>query len=31
MVSGDDKLAIEVKELLPETIYAKVKDGLGIA
>lgn len=31
MVSGDDKLAEEVKELLPETVYAKVKEGLGIA
>lgn len=31
MVSGDDKLQTEVEELLPETVYAKVKDGLGIA
>lgn len=30
MVSGDDKLQDEVKELLPDTCYAKVKEGLGI-
>lgn len=30
MVSGDDKLQDEVKEILPETVYAKVKEGLGI-